>query len=465
MSDSQEYEPSQEISESPRKHTRKHRAEAQQGACRISILYQAGGAEDSQTTDSQYVGDLSSWAPSSGSQLEILETSDMNVLVEYLEASLAREMKKSQDALKRAVGMQEALRKDVERWRNEYVDAKSGIEAWPETESIAAKLNFDNYFKDRNSRSKLSTHRKRRRVEDSNAKTMTGSNSAEADTVLDSSVSMHEVSQSSSIEQFSSMPTLDTSPLPPLSPPPRFTQSGRPARLHRLPKRFIQVLPEPPAPLPPRPPVAAAADAVPFEITTRTAANTFGIMRQYTTIPRNDPEEITSLEDLNDAPSEDTSTLPPMAPPIPAQRYGPYANATIARLMKWQYTGSASKSVGELDRLVKDVIQASDFNVEDLPPDFSAKRETDRLDQYKPGATSELQATDLPDGWRCSSVSIPVPDGKKHGSENDAPRFVVDGLYHRPLVAVMKQAVEEPAADQFHYVPFPSGKPSPLIRP
>ncbi|KAF8816480.1 hypothetical protein BYT27DRAFT_7077235, partial [Phlegmacium glaucopus] len=53
------------------------------------------------------------------------------------------------------------------------------------------------------------------------------------------------------------------------------------------------------------------------------------------------------------------------------------------------------------------------------------------------------------------SVSIPVPcDGVKFKSEEDAPRFVVDGIWFRRPLEVIKRAFSEPAAEKFHITPF-----------
>jgi len=59
------------------------------------------------------------------------------------------------------------------------------------------------------------------------------------------------------------------------------------------------------------------------------------------------------------------------------------------------------------------------------------------------------------DGWIKGSISIPVPcDGCKFCSEADAPRFVVDGIWYRRPLQVLKRAFSEPAAENFHTTPF-----------
>jgi hypothetical protein len=72
--------------------------------------------------------------------------------------------------------------------------------------------------------------------------------------------------------------------LPPQNPPPSFTQSGRPRQEYRLPKRFRDNIPEPPAPvptaIPPHPdPIRRVILIVRDRLTT--VMNSFGIWRDY----------------------------------------------------------------------------------------------------------------------------------------------------------------------------------------
>jgi hypothetical protein len=90
---------------------------------------------------------------------------------------------------------------------------------------------------------------------------------------------------------------------------------------------------------------------------------------------------------------------------------------TTFRLMSWFYSGSNLKSLGELDRLVNEVILADDFQQKDFVG-FSASRESERLDKHEDGPGSRLPTQD---GWIETSVKISLPaDGVKHRSEADA---------------------------------------------
>ncbi|KAI0644637.1 hypothetical protein C8Q79DRAFT_913099 [Trametes meyenii] len=119
--------------------------------------------------------------------------------------------------------------------------------------------------------------------------------------------------------------------------------------------------------------------------------------------------------------------------------------------MGWFYNSEGGiHSAGGLDRLVKDVLLAPDFQPEDLQG-FSAKSELKRMTNHANGSP------DFPaeDGWRKASVEIPLPKAKvKHDSEDHAPVFTVENIVYRPLLASIKAAYKDTAAERYHFVPF-----------
>ncbi|KAI0037921.1 hypothetical protein FA95DRAFT_1585536 [Auriscalpium vulgare] len=123
--------------------------------------------------------------------------------------------------------------------------------------------------------------------------------------------------------------------------------------------------------------------------------------------------------------------------------------------MNWMWTGSAAKSVAELNRLVHDVILAPDFEKDHLQG-FDAKRETDILDKSLQDSGNDGVPTMPGDGWRESSVDIRIPDGQRHSSPADRPIpiFTVPGLHHRSLVETIKAAWTDARSTDFHYTPF-----------
>jgi hypothetical protein len=119
--------------------------------------------------------------------------------------------------------------------------------------------------------------------------------------------------------------------------------------------------------------------------------------------------------------------------------------------MRWFYNASTTKSLGDLDRLVHDVLLAPDFRLEDLDG-FRAKREAERLDTYRDEPESPFTGND---GWIETSVKISLPCEKVcHTSESMAPVYEVQGLYYRQPLEVIKAAFRETTAETFHLSPF-----------
>jgi hypothetical protein len=239
----------------------------------------------------------------------------------------------------------------------------------------------------------------------------------------------------------------------PFPPPPILTRSGRPRRDYRLPKRFRDNLPEPPAPLliPSNPSPELPSSTVRRVILIVrdrlvTAMNSFGIWRNYPERPSVDPDAFLTLEDLSNTPR------PGNAPPhgMPATHssesrspHWPFLNGTIHAVMQWLNNGQTAKSEAETTKFVQDVILSPTFNQSDLIG-FDAHRENQRLDKA-------LSLSDLRSQFMESSVDILVPSGEV-GVEPQ--KFTVPGLLHRNLTSVIKEAFESPLAHLYHYTPF-----------
>jgi hypothetical protein len=207
-----------------------------------------------------------------------------------------------------------------------------------------------------------------------------------------------------------------------------------------------------PSPLPTHP-----ADNAANSFTTK--PNEFGVYREYVCgIPSYTPDEFSSISDLCNAP-----TLVQLAPSStstdPASTfnfYAPYQNITTFRLMHWYNGESALKSFGEVNRLVKDVLFAEDFSLEHLI-NFSAEREAGRIDSHHDKSSTIFSADD---GWLEASVSIPVPIEKRANSfkpntkEEMAPRYETQGVFHRKITEVVKSALKQSDATQYHLLPF-----------
>jgi Plavaka transposase len=271
------------------------------------------------------------------------------------------------------------------------------------------------------------------------------------------------------------------------SPPPR--PSGRPNRRIRLPRRYQDDLP--PNPNPPIIPIPEAddelvqpADYVPPEAMELpksslfcTEKNSFGVYRKYLLGPPTiTPDESFTLSSVSDSisiardPADSRSNASWWSSFGSSEEsvekealnyYAPFLNPSTFLLMSWYYNGSSVKSYADVDKLVHNVIRHEDFKASHFGPTFSTAREAERMDKNQVSTltrtryNSESVPFRTEDGWIKGRVSIPVPcDGYRFPSEEDAPRFVVDGVWYRRPLEVIKRAFTEPAAEKFHTTPF-----------
>ncbi|EJF57875.1 hypothetical protein DICSQDRAFT_149477 [Dichomitus squalens LYAD-421 SS1] len=117
--------------------------------------------------------------------------------------------------------------------------------------------------------------------------------------------------------------------------------------------------------------------------------------------------------------------------------------------MEWQYTGSLTKSGGELQRLVDEVILDDRFQKDDLVR-FNVEREQRRLDEHQ--ATGG--AFSAADGWREASVMLHLPKpGLQQEDEEHAPAFVVDKIWVRSPLEVLKSAFQDISVRKYHWFP------------
>ncbi|EJF58719.1 hypothetical protein DICSQDRAFT_148934 [Dichomitus squalens LYAD-421 SS1] len=118
-------------------------------------------------------------------------------------------------------------------------------------------------------------------------------------------------------------------------------------------------------------------------------------------------------------------------------------------MMEWQYTGSMTKSAGELQRLVDNVILDDRFQKDDLQG-FSVEREQHRLDEHKlTGGVFSAK-----DGWREASVPLHLPKpGVQQEDEEHTPTFMVNKIWIRDLLEVVLSGFRDSSARRFHWFP------------
>lgn len=117
---------------------------------------------------------------------------------------------------------------------------------------------------------------------------------------------------------------------------------------------------------------------------------------------------------------------------------------TVYRLMSWMNSGSRQKSETEVQRLIKDVLQAHDFDIEHLER-FSVRRSLQELDRDEGG-----KKITFPDDWIETDVTIDVPTKTRE----EAKTYTVPGFHYRPLVEVIRAAFADVQASAFHLSPF-----------
>ena len=185
----------------------------------------------------------------------------------------------------------------------------------------------------------------------------------------------------------------------------------------------------------------------------QTAANTFGVWREYLYRPSYDPESAVRTEDLRLANSTTIDTEDGESEESEEPELSVHTNKTTQLIMEWLNTGAPTKSNAKVNRLVREYLCHPDFKPEDLQS-FDASRENCRID-----ALDTSKESPLPDSFQTTSVNIEVPTGIK-----DAPPhiFSVPGLYYQQLTASICAAFSSPIATNFHYSPFKQFCTSPI---
>jgi hypothetical protein len=96
-------------------------------------------------------------------------------------------------------------------------------------------------------------------------------------------------------------------------------------------------------------------------------------------------------------------------------------------------------------RLVKDVIQAEDFDTRDLDG-FSVRRSLRALDTH-----GDQGPVTFLDDWVETDITLDIPTKSK---DKPSRSFSIPGFHYRPLVAVICSAFADIQASAFHLFPF-----------
>ncbi|KAJ7640945.1 hypothetical protein B0H17DRAFT_1148855 [Mycena rosella] len=128
------------------------------------------------------------------------------------------------------------------------------------------------------------------------------------------------------------------------------------------------------------PPTRATSRDVNRQGHLRNVLNTFGLWRSYLHRPTYDPDSLVSLDDLSNQFAQRQNPTQSTQPPATTSAAPPStANYSTSRLMRWFNNGTTTKSQGELNSLVHDVLLDPKFDVEELAK-FDAGRANKQVD-------------------------------------------------------------------------------------
>jgi hypothetical protein len=177
--------------------------------------------------------------------------------------------------------------------------------------------------------------------------------------------------------------------------------------------------------------------------TLQTAFDSFGLCRIYPHCPSFELDKFLpssllarSCPTVVQEPDASVRVLPP---------HYPFSNMSIYHLVTWMNSGSHWKSEVEVQRLVKDVLQADDFDIKHLDS-FSVKRSLRELD--RDGSEEKIF---FPNDWVETSVTIDILT--KSRDEGSKP-YTIPGFHYQPLIEVICAALADIQVGAFHLSPF-----------
>jgi len=239
----------------------------------------------------------------------------------------------------------------------------------------------------------------------------------------------------------------------------------------RLPKRYRDVEPEPPAPLPPAPSqvlpecvqVEPEASRPQYQLL-KTLRDGFGFFRQYYAIklPEHDTLQHSSSNGLIES-SPDS---------LPVDIYHPYPNQSSFLLGEWYWNGGEKKSQSSFRNLLQ-IVGHPSFHPEDVSGKnwrlIDAKLSGERLDSSddddvgpnKQSKANKRSKANQPSeankqskgGWIQTPVKINVPFHSR--MLHPGPKYFDAGvLHHRRLISVIKEKITQTSASGFQFEPY-----------
>ena len=243
----------------------------------------------------------------------------------------------------------------------------------------------------------------------------------------------------------------------------------RPRREIRLPKRFLDVIPQPLATLPPLSISSSSINphssdvAERLETTTHASSsscrpawrildsprNSFDIFRRYHTVefPSHDPEEELNLAQLSDVaePREDVSSRS-----TALSTYGPYPNRSSFLLGEWYWNLNGHLSVNDFQDLLK-VLRDPDFRLDGLKG-TQWNLINRQLGSMESGGVGP-SPLDRDAGWMQEPVILTIPFHQRAANPENK-MFNAKDFYRRSIVAVLRERLASADSHHFHYEPY-----------
>lgn len=212
-----------------------------------------------------------------------------------------------------------------------------------------------------------------------------------------------------------------------------------------MPKRYVDILPEPAPNLQPAPPISANSRVFRFFQSPR---NIFGLRRRYysATLPSHDPDELITLSDLQ------ISRTTPHESGTVTNDYFPYPNRNSFLLGDWYWGEGVQKSQQSFKDLVN-IVGDSSFKPSDVRHTNWMAIDTS-LGSSERDEVQDGEWTDVDAGWIKSPIQITVPFHNRTALPG-SHAYMGGDLYHRSLVDVISERVSDAhAAQRFHMEPY-----------
>jgi hypothetical protein len=234
----------------------------------------------------------------------------------------------------------------------------------------------------------------------------------------------------------------------------------------QLPKRYWDIVPEPPAALPP--PTQAMAEHAQVEqdvsrpsqqppthlsqvrMVFQSARNRFGLFQKYhaACFPDHDPAGNIRPHDLIDPSPEISST-------IPVNNYNPYLNQSSFLLGEWYWNDREKKSQSSFQNLLK-IVGHPDFRPEDIASNNWRAIDAHLSGERCEGLSGEDGWEDEPGSgdWIKTPIKIKIPFHKRtlHPGQQV---FDTGILHHHRLMSVIREKIARPSTHpHLHFEPY-----------